>query len=264
MIRYHGRIDDQYGVGFRREKPTRRDLQGRDRRAARRQGGRDAADRGGGLPDRARRSRCRRRARSPTRSTSRAILQKRCQECHRPGEIGPFSLLTYDDAKKRAGADPRGGRRAADAAVARRPAARQVPQRPPAAAGGARHAAGVDRRGRREGRRQGPAAAGEVREGLEDRQAGRGLHDGEGVQGAGRRACSTTSGSSVDPGFKEDVWVQAAECRPGNRAVVHHILVYVLDAGQDQPVRPGRHRRDARGLGAGRHAGDLPAGHGAS
>ncbi len=26
------------------------------------------------------------------------ILQRRCQQCHRPGQIGPFSLLTYDDA----------------------------------------------------------------------------------------------------------------------------------------------------------------------
>ena len=26
------------------------------------------------------------------------ILQRNCQECHRPGQIGPFSLLTYDDA----------------------------------------------------------------------------------------------------------------------------------------------------------------------
>ena len=26
------------------------------------------------------------------------ILQKNCQECHRPGQIGPMSLLTYDDA----------------------------------------------------------------------------------------------------------------------------------------------------------------------
>ena len=29
----------------------------------------------------------------------------------------------------------------------------------------------------------------------------------------------------VDPGFKEDKWVQAAECRAGNRSVVHHIIV---------------------------------------
>src|SRR6476659_3519299 len=27
------------------------------------------------------------------------ILQARCQECHRPGEAGPFSLLTYEQAR---------------------------------------------------------------------------------------------------------------------------------------------------------------------
>src|SRR5206468_1583737 len=26
------------------------------------------------------------------------ILQKNCQDCHRPGEVGPFSLLTYRQA----------------------------------------------------------------------------------------------------------------------------------------------------------------------
>ncbi|HEX4132361.1 MAG TPA: hypothetical protein VHZ24_20180 [Pirellulales bacterium] len=30
------------------------------------------------------------------------ILWARCAACHRPGEVGPFSLLTYDDAAKRA------------------------------------------------------------------------------------------------------------------------------------------------------------------
>src|SRR5262245_13076623 len=27
------------------------------------------------------------------------ILQNRCQACHRPGQIGPFSLLSYENAK---------------------------------------------------------------------------------------------------------------------------------------------------------------------
>jgi peroxiredoxin len=31
------------------------------------------------------------------------IVQARCQSCHRPGQVGPFSLLTYADAKKWAG-----------------------------------------------------------------------------------------------------------------------------------------------------------------
>ena len=29
--------------------------------------------------------------------------------------------------------------------------------------------------------------------------------------------------------FKEDVWVQAAEARPGNRAAVHHIIAFYRD-----------------------------------
>ncbi len=35
----------------------------------------------------------------------------------------------------------------------------------------------------------------------------------------------------VDPGFTEDKWVKLAECMPGNRAVVHHIIVYVRPPG---------------------------------
>ena len=31
----------------------------------------------------------------------------------------------------------------------------------------------------------------------------------------------------VDPGFTEDKWVKIAECMPGNRAVVHHIIAYI-------------------------------------
>ncbi|MEL7496846.1 MAG: thioredoxin family protein [Planctomycetota bacterium] len=34
----------------------------------------------------------------------------------------------------------------------------------------------------------------------------------------------------IDPGFKEDKWIQAAECRIGNRAVVHHIIVAIKGA----------------------------------
>ncbi|MGD9723034.1 MAG: cytochrome c [Pirellulales bacterium] len=30
------------------------------------------------------------------------VLHKHCAACHRPGEIGPFSLLSYEDAQKRA------------------------------------------------------------------------------------------------------------------------------------------------------------------
>jgi hypothetical protein len=40
---------------------------------------------------------------------------------------------------------------------------------------------------------------------------------------------------TVDPGFKEDTWVQAAEVRPGQRSQVHHILVFVQPGGKRTP-----------------------------
>ena len=36
----------------------------------------------------------------------------------------------------------------------------------------------------------------------------------------------------VDPGFDHDMWVKAAECRPGNRSVVHHIIVGIGGQGE--------------------------------
>jgi peroxiredoxin len=36
---------------------------------------------------------------------------------------------------------------------------------------------------------------------------------------------------TVDPGWTEDKWVQATECRPGNFAVVHHIICFIRAPG---------------------------------
>ena len=36
---------------------------------------------------------------------------------------------------------------------------------------------------------------------------------------------------TVATNFTEDKWVQAAEIRPGNRAVVHHVIVFAVDRG---------------------------------
>ena len=52
VIRYHGRIDDQYDVGTRRDKPTRSDLKAALDDAAGGPADRDAPDRGLGLSDR--------------------------------------------------------------------------------------------------------------------------------------------------------------------------------------------------------------------
>jgi hypothetical protein len=44
----------------------------------------------------------------------------------------------------------------------------------------------------------------------------------------------------ADPGFQEDRWVKAAECRPGNRAVVHHVTVYYKPPGVPFSLRTGK------------------------
>ncbi len=46
----------------------------------------------------------------------------------------------------------------------------------------------------------------------------------------------------VDPGWTEDKWVQAIECVPGNPAVVHHIIVYLVPPGVTPTGRAGRLR----------------------
>jgi peroxiredoxin len=97
VIRYHGRIDDQFGVGFKRSAPTRRDLAialdailaGKEVEQAETLAmgcfiGRVASTKEGGNVTFA-------------RQVSR-ILQQNCQECHRAGQIAPMSLSSYDDA----------------------------------------------------------------------------------------------------------------------------------------------------------------------
>jgi hypothetical protein len=100
-IRYRGRIDDQYRLGGTRPAPTRRDL-------------REAL--GAVLAGRAVRVRetpvdgCLitfprpvRPARPVTFTEHVApLLQKHCQECHRPNTVAPFALVTYRQAAARA------------------------------------------------------------------------------------------------------------------------------------------------------------------
>jgi peroxiredoxin len=52
---------------------------------------------------------------------------------------------------------------------------------------------------------------------------------------------------TVDPGFTEDKWVKLAECMPGNRSVVHHIIVYIKPPGPAAAKSDGGDR-DGRGL----------------
>ncbi len=42
---------------------------------------------------------------------------------------------------------------------------------------------------------------------------------------------------TVDPGFTEDKWIKAFECRPGSHAVVHHIITFIQEPGKSEDFR---------------------------
>jgi peroxiredoxin/mono/diheme cytochrome c family protein len=253
VIRYHGRIDDQYKVGVSRDRPTSRDLlQALDELLAGKPASSPQTEVAGCPIERA--GKPRHGAEVTYAKDVASIIQKRCQECHRPGEIGPFSLLTYEDAQKRTSrireavleermppwhADPRFGHFANDRRLSREERDTLL--------------AWIDR----------GALKGNDKDLPPPLKFTQGWKVGEpdkvftmpnefkvpatGVLDYQRFV--------VDPGFKEDVWVQAAECRPGNRKVVHHIIVYVLPPGRTEPY-------DADGTAAtlvGWAPGDMPA-----
>ena len=64
--------------------------------------------------------------------TSRPSCYKNCVSCHRPGEIAPMSLLTFQEARPYASIDSHEGAERHDAAVARRSARRHFLERSPA------------------------------------------------------------------------------------------------------------------------------------
>lgn len=158
------------------------------------------------------------------------ILQNRCVECHRPGEIGPFSLTSYEDVV--------GWAEMIDEVV-------REQRMPPWHANPAHGSFVNDARLSDEEKQQitdwvnAGAPEGDPADAPEARQFAEGWRMGEPDLVVYMRDEPFTVPARgevkyqyflVDPGFKEDTWVQAAECRPGNRSVVHHILVGLAPA----------------------------------
>ena len=237
VIRYRGRIDDQYGVGVRREQPTRRDLkEALDELLAGKPVTTTTTETAGCLIARAKKPRVEGEV-TYAKQVSR-ILQKRCQECHRPGEVGPFSLLSYKDA--RAWADT------IHEVV-------QEQRMPPWYADAKEGHFANDRRLSRD---EMDTLLAWTEQGCpkgDDKDLPTPVAFTEGwtigkpdaVFAMAEEFKVPATGVlpykefTVDPGFKEDVWVQAVECRPGNRAVVHHVAVYTTAPGKPRFAADG-------------------------
>jgi peroxiredoxin len=100
VVRYRGRIDDQYAVGGRRAQPGRRDLAvALEQLLAGLAITQPITPTSGCVIDR---PRSKARGRLTYCRDIASILQEHCVLCHRPGRMAPFSLLTYSQARRRA------------------------------------------------------------------------------------------------------------------------------------------------------------------
>jgi len=157
------------------------------------------------------------------------IVQKNCQSCHRPGEIGPFSLLTYNDARPWA--------KSIKAAVASR-------KMPPWFADPAYGHFSNDMRLSDADIRTLTAwvDAGAPEGNAKDKPAPLTFEDGWNLKpdmvitmpkpyNLQAKGTINYKFIRVKGAFTEDMWISAAEMRPGNRKVLHHGKVWVVPPG---------------------------------
>lgn len=231
-LRYRGALDDQYGIGYTKDAPERTYLvdtveallSGKAPPVAATEAPGCAVERFARVGEPAGKPGS---PRSTFHRDVEPIFQKRCVECHRPGEIGPFSLLKYEKAKSSAKqikevvvrrrmppwhADPKFGEWKND----RRLSNQEVDT----------IAAWAD--------------AGAPEGDPKDAPAPRKFTDGwqigapDAMYTIPRKERVPAEGTLpyrnlfVPTGLKEDRWVQAVEIRPSARQVVHHVLAFVI------------------------------------
>ncbi|MCE9532755.1 MAG: redoxin domain-containing protein [Planctomycetes bacterium] len=232
VIRYAGRIDDQYGIGFQRDKPAATDLVNAIKETLDGKKVTKAETEAPGCFIG--------RLRDPKANSSvtyskhiAPILNHRCVECHRSGEIAPFELVNYKQASGWAEtiaevvsenrmppwhADAKHGkflndRRMSDdekklikewvAAGAPEGDPKDLPKPPTFPDTGWQLPTKPDLVVNMRGTPYDVPAEGTVK----------------------------YQYFFAPSGLKDDKWISAVEVMPGNRAVVHHILVFAIPAG---------------------------------
>ena len=254
MIRYQGRIDDQYGVGIKRPQPTRRDLaEAIDEVLAGKPVSQPVTQVAGCLIGRVKEAKA--QGTITYAKHVAPLVQNHCQECHRPGSIGPMPLLTYDDVTAWADtirevvqerrmppwhADPQHGKFSNDRSLTKDEIDRFV--------------AWLDN-GTPKGDDKDLPPPRQFVAGWSIGQPDLVLHMKEefDVPAETPKWGVPYKYFSVDTNFKEDRWVVRAETVPGAPEVVHHIIVFIVPPGQQ--FFPGNPYTPAL---AGTAPGDMP------
>jgi len=167
-----------------------------------------------------------------------SILERHCKQCHRPGEIGPMPLLTYSQARPWAKAirqavltkkmppwfaDPKYGHFKNDTSLSQKEIDSVV--------------SWVDR-GAPEGNPSDLPKPVEFADGWNIGKPDLVLELPKAYQVPAKGTIDITY-VTIPSDLTEDRWVQAAEVRPGNRSLVHHVNVIVQRRDPKAPrVRP--------------------------
>ena len=274
-IRYRGRIDDQYGQGsssgYAKTKVTRRDLASAlDELLAGQQVSQPSTQAVGCLIGRKPKV-------SPTGDVTYAkqiasLLENRCVSCHRPGEVGPMALTDYDEVVGWAdmirevvqgermppwNANPEYGHFANDARLS--DDEKQLLY------------TWIDN----------GCPQGDLSELPKPREWSDGWQIATPDQVIKMKRPFKVPAEGVvpyqhmilDPGWTEDKWIQQVEARAGNRAVVHHIIAFVIPPEMIQQITarllsgrgpggrgPGGHGPGSRGPGGHGPGGRGPGG----
>jgi Ca2+-binding EF-hand superfamily protein/mono/diheme cytochrome c family protein len=246
-VAYHGAIDDQYGFGYSIEAPRYRYLA--DAVAAITTGKQPLVSAteapGCTLEQPARKE----RAGDVTyHNRISRIMQRHCVGCHREGGVGPFALDTYDDLVAHAGMVKQVVERGIMP-----PWFAVEPKTKPKAESKTVHTPWANDRSLAEAEKNDLLAwiAGGKPEG-DRRDAPQPLKFDEGwligkpdaifqfAKPAPIKATGVMPYQNiiVETNLPEEKWVQAIEVQPGDRGVVHHVLVFVqgADSADDEPV----------------------------
>jgi peroxiredoxin len=231
VVRYYGRIDNQYGIGYAKDAPTQNDLQlAIDELLAGK-----AVTNPAMQPVGCHIGRMRKPLAESTVTYSNQIsrlLAQHCVECHRPGEIAPFSLTDYEEVA---------GWAATMAEVVKNE------RMPPWHANEQHGTFSNDRRlsdeekdlirqwaeaGAPEGNPSELPAAKTYTTGWQlPQQPDLVLEMSKKPYMVPPEGVLRYQEFIVDPKFTEDKWISAVEVQPGNRAVVHHALVIIRPPG---------------------------------
>lgn len=230
VIRYWGRIDDQYGfktgAGYVRPKLNERSLANAITEVlAGKEVSKPVAKADGCFIGRVTKIK-------PTGDVTYSnqiarIMQNRCVECHRKGEVAPFTLTSFDDTVAWSEtirevvnegrmppwfADPRYGKFSNDCRMSD-DEKQQI-------------ATWIDN-GCPEGDRKDLPEPRKFVEGWQIGQPDQIVYMRDEAYDVPAEGTVEYQFFTVDPNWTEDKWIQATEARPGNRAVVHHIIVFV-------------------------------------